>query len=114
MILDTKLDFQEHLKNKLSKISKTIVSLRKLQKILTRPPLLTIYKSFIRPHFDYGDIIYDKAHNTSFHQNLEKIQYNSALAITGAVRGTSKANLYQELGLESLQKRRCYRKLIFL
>ena len=44
MILDTKLDFQEHLKDKLSKISKTIGLLRKLQKILTRPPLLTIYK----------------------------------------------------------------------
>ena len=60
MILDTKLDFQEHLKDKFSKISKTIGILRKLQKILTRPPLLTIYKSFIRSHLDYGDIIYKK------------------------------------------------------
>ena len=100
MILDTKLDFQEHL-NKLSKISKTIGLLRKL----TRPPLLTIYKPFIRPHLDYGDIIYDKAYNSSFHQNLEKIQYNSALAITGAIRGTCKEKPYQELGLESLEKR---------
>ena len=96
MILDTKLDFQEHLKDKLSKISKTIGLLRKLQKILTRAPLLTIYKSFIRLHLDYGDIIYDKAYNRSFHQKLEKIQYNSALAITGARRGTSKEKLYQD------------------
>ena len=65
MILDTKLDFQEHLKDKLSKISKTIGLLRKLQKILTRAPLLTIYKSFIRPHLDYGDIIHDKTYNSS-------------------------------------------------
>ena len=108
MILDTKLDFQEHLKDKLSKISKTIGLLRKLQKILTRTPPLTIYKSFMRPHLDYGDIIYDKAYNSSFHQNLEKIQYNTALAITGAIRGTSKKKLYQELGLESLEKRRWY------
>ena len=106
MILDTKMDFQEHLKDKLSKISKTIGLLRRLQKMLSRAPLLTIYKSFIRPHLDYGDIIYDKAYNSSFHQNLEKIQYNSALAITGAVRGTSKGKRYQELGLESLEKRR--------
>ena len=42
MILDTKLDFQGHLKDKLSKISKTIGLLRKLQKILTRASLLTI------------------------------------------------------------------------
>ena len=113
IILDTKLDFQEHLKDKLSKISKTIGLLRKLQKILTRAPLLTIYKSFIRPHLDYGDIIYDKAYNSSFHQNLEKIQYNSALAITGAIRGTSKEKLCQELGLESLEKRRWYQKLCY-
>ena len=102
------MEFQEHLKDKLSKISKTVGLLRKLQKILTRPPLLKIYKSFIRPHLDYGDIRYDKAYNSSFHQNLEKIQYNSALAITGAIRGTSKEKLYQELGLEFLEKRRWY------
>ena len=35
MILDTKLDLQEHLEDKLSKTSKTIGLLRKLQKILT-------------------------------------------------------------------------------
>ena len=87
MVLDTKLDFQEHLKDKLSRISKTIGLLRKW------------------PHLDYGDIIYDKAYNSSFDQNLEKIQYNSVLAITGAIRGTSKENLYQELGLESLSKK---------
>ena len=110
MILDTKLDFQEHLKNKLSKISNTIGLLRKLQKILTRTPLLTIYKSFTRPHLDYGDIIYDKTYNSLFHQNVEKIEYNSALAIAGAIRGTSKEKLNQELGLESLEKRRWYRK----
>ena len=44
---------------------------------------LAIYKLFMRLHLDYGDIIYGKAYNTSFHQKLEKIQYNSALAITG-------------------------------
>ena len=52
MILDTKLDFQEHRKDKLSKTSRAIGLLRKLKKILTRPPLLTIYKSFIRPRLD--------------------------------------------------------------
>ena len=33
MILDTKLDFQEHFKDKLSKISKTMGLLKKLHKI---------------------------------------------------------------------------------
>ena len=73
--------------------------------------MLTIYKSFIRPHLDYGDIIYDQAYNVSFHQKLESIQYNSALAITGAIRGASAEKLYNEVGLETLEKRRWYRKL---
>ena len=47
----------------------------------------------------------------SFHHKLEFIQYNACLAITGAIRGTSKEKLYQKLGLESLQLRRWYRKL---
>ena len=49
--------------------------------------LINIFKSFLRPHLDYGDVIYDRAYNTSFHQNIESIQYNAALATTGAVRG---------------------------
>ena len=36
----------------------------------------------------------------SFHQKLGSIQYNAALAVTGAIRDTSKEKLYQELGLE--------------
>ena len=47
----------------------------------------------------------------SFHQKLEFIQYNACLAVTRAIRGTSKEKLYQELGLKSLQLRRWYRKL---
>ena len=40
-------------------------------------------------------------------------QYNAALAITGAVRRTSREKLYQALGLESLRKRRWYRKVCY-
>ena len=75
--------------------------------------MLTIYKSFIIPHLDYGDVIYGKAYNSSFHQNLEKTQYNSALAIAGAIRGTSKEKHYKELALKSFEKSRWYRKLCY-
>ena len=42
---------------------------------------------------------------------IESIQYKIALAITTAIRGTSRKKIYSELGLESLQDRRWYRKL---
>ena len=104
MFLDAKLDFQGHLKSIFNKVNKTIGLLRKLHNTLSRLPLLTIYKSFIRPHLDYGDIIYNQAYNVSFHQKLESIQYNSALAITSSIRGTPTEKLYNELGLETLEK----------
>ena len=47
----------------------------------------------------------------SFHQKLESTQCNACLGVTGAIQGTTKEKLYQELGLESLQLRRWYRKL---
>ena len=94
-----------------NKVNKTIGLLRKLQNTLPRPSLLTIYKSFIRPHLDYGNVMYDQAYNVSFQQKVESIQYNAAVAIMEAICGTSKEKLFEELGLESLQHRRWYRKL---
>ena len=71
--------------------------------ILLRLSLIKIYKTFIRPHLDYGDAIYDRAFNEPFHQRLESIQYNAAIAITETIRGTSSEKLFQELGLETLK-----------
>ena len=56
MLLDVKLDFRGYLKNIYSKVKKTIGQLPKLYNTLSRLPLLSIYKSFIRPYRDYRDI----------------------------------------------------------
>ena len=66
----------------------------------------TIYEVFLRPLVDYGDIIYNQPQNESFCNKLESVQYKAALAITGAIQGTSRDKLYQELGLQSLKSRR--------
>ena len=111
MQLDRKLNFEEYLSKVESKVNKTKSIIRKLQNVLPRSALITIYKSFIRPHLDYGDIINDKAFNEYFHAKLESLQYNATLAITGAIRGSSSEKVYEELGLETLKSRRWYRKL---
>ena len=102
-MLDNRLTFDKHLTNVSNKISKAIGLLRKLQNILLRPALFTLNKCFIRPHLDYGDIIHDQAYNLSFHQKLELIQYNAALALTGAIRGSSREKFYQEKVLQLQQ-----------
>ena len=113
IVLDFRLDFEEQLEIIFKKVSQTIGVPCKLQNLLPRKSLITVCKSFVRPHLDYGDIIYDQPYKASFHSKLESIQYNATLAITGAIRETSKEKLYQELGLESLHQRRWYRKLCY-
>ena len=113
MILDEKLNFNPHLNEKISKANKGICLIKLLRCYLPRKALFDIYKSFVRPHLDYGDVIYDQPNNDLFCQRIESVQYNAALAITGAIKGSSKERLYQELGLEFLKDRRQYRRLVY-
>ena len=80
---------------------KGISVIKKLRHTFPRKSLITIYKVFLRPLIDYGDIIYDQPNNGSFCEKLESIQYQAALATTGATQGTSRDRIYAELGLES-------------
>ena len=100
LYLDEKLNFNRHIKETISKVNNRIAIIRKLRCILPRNAWLTIYKAFIRPSTDYCDFIYDQIHDESFCNNLEKLQYNAALTITGAIKETSKLNIYKELGLK--------------
>ena len=80
--------------------------MRKLNLLLPRSSLLTVYECFIRPYLNCGDAIYDQPNLSSF--------TNAALAIMGAIRRTSKDNLYQELEFRSLKYRRWLRRLCYL
>ena len=73
-----------------------------------------IYKLYVRPHLDYGDIIYhkyDPEFKPDFTKRIESTQYSAALAVSGAWRGTNIDKIYEELGWEILYYRRWYRCL---
>ena len=106
LILDEKLTFNDHITSKLTTVNKLTSTLRKLYHYMPRDSLVTIYKSFIRPHLDYADVIFDKPSNATFSNRIESAQYNAALAITRTIRGTSEEELYQELGFETMKERR--------
>ena len=57
---------EKNLKEKMSEAYKEIAVLRILQDFIPRNSLLTIIKSFIHPHLDYGAIIYNQPNNGSF------------------------------------------------
>ena len=69
----------------MSKALKVIGIIRKLNKWFPQHSLITTYKSFERPHLDYGDIIYYQSNKESLNQKIERVQYNAALAITDAI-----------------------------
>ena len=99
-------------KGKCLKPIKTAV-LRRLQNIIPINSLLTIYKSLIRPQLDYDDIIYHQSNNGRFWQKIESIQCRAALAIAGAIHGSSQTKLYYELEIKSMKNRRWFRLLCY-
>ena len=49
--------------------------------------------NFIQQYISTDDVIFDQAYTASFHQKIESVEYNSVLAITGAIRGTLRETL---------------------
>ena len=60
MIIDSKLDFQSHIKAAIQKARRGIGMRRYLSKYVSRNIFDQIYKLYVRPHLDYGDLIYHK------------------------------------------------------
>ena len=127
LILDKKLTFKSHIIEKISKAKKLVGIIKNLSKFLPVKTLLLIYKSLLRPHLDYCDIIFhvppltngdlddtERVENEILRQlmtKIESVQYQAALAITGTWQGTSRIKIYKELGLESLSDRRFANRL---
>ena len=87
-------------------------------KDVMRDVLDQIYELYVRrdvrPHLDYGDIIYlkfDPEFTLEFTGKLESTQYTAARAVSGAWPGTNRNKLYEELGREYLYHRRWYKRL---
>ena len=65
--LDMKLNFKLNIKEQISKGMKVIFNIKKLSNVLPGKSLIKIYKSFVRLHLDYRDLIYDQPNNESFY-----------------------------------------------
>lgn len=92
LISDYEIYFWKRFKAICYKINKSKGTLRKLHNKLCQTLLSTIYKSFIRPYVDFGDVIHCQLFDCYFHQKLESIRCNAALVLTGAIRRTPRGN----------------------
>ena len=113
-ILDKQLNFNAHLKEVIGKAKRGIGVIKFMFRYVTRDVLDQMYKLYVRPHLDYGDVLYhqyDANFSLSLTTVLESAQYSAALAVTGAWRGTNTDKIYEELVWKSLYHRRYYRRM---
>ena len=73
LFLDSKLSFFDHINEKIKKATKGVNVIRKMNLLLPRSSLLTIYRSFVRPHLDYGDVTYDQPNNSRLSDKIESV-----------------------------------------
>jgi len=108
--LDSRLCFSKHIKEAVLKAKKGLSLLKYLSKYVSRKVLDLSYKLYVRPHLDYGDVIY---HNQRMDlmKLIEQVQYSAALIVSGCWKGSNRERLYEELGWESLSDRRWCRRL---
>ena len=108
--LDSSLNFSKHIREAVSKAQKGLSLLKYLSRYVSRHVLDLSYKLHVRPHLDYGDIIYHNQRDDLM-KLIEQVQYKAALIVSGCWQGTSREKLYDELGWESLSDRRWFRRL---
>ena len=114
LTLDSKLTFDKHIQESITKARKGIGVIRFMSKYLQRNVVDQLYKLYVRSHLDYCDVIYHKHDPTfklEFTKRLKSVQYSAALAVSGAWKGTNMDRLYEELGWEPLYYRRWQRRL---
>ena len=126
MILDSKLTFENHMTEKLAKARQGLGVMKQLKKWVDKKTLENVYKLYVRPQVEYGDLVFDHADlnksniftlrntNDKISTDIESIQYQAARIVSGAWKGSSMEKLYNILGWESMQNRRTMRKLDLL
>jgi hypothetical protein len=110
IILQENLKWDIHIRGIASRVNMLISCLSSYKYKLGRKALETLYKSFVMPHFDYADIVWDNC-TAALSNLLEDLHLKALRVITGSVRGTSHQLLYEESGFHTLKERRRRHKL---
>ena len=122
LVFTTTLSFTNHVYEKIKKADRHIGIIRKLSSYLPFKTLNQMYKTFVRSQLDNCDVIYHQSAKitregqvlTSLMNEIERVQYRGALAVTGAWKGSNCSKLYDELGWESLSDRQKKQRLVLL
>ena len=111
VIIQSNCKWDNHIDSLITKSRLLIACLRSYKYQFNRKTLKTIYSSFILPHLDYADVIWDNC-TDRLSDELESLHLDAIRTIIGAVRGTSHIKLYNESGFVTLKERRRRHKLV--
>ena len=111
VILQNDCKWNSHIESIIGKTRPLIACLRSFKYKFNRKTLEILYKSYILPHLDFSDVVWDNC-SAALSNALENIHLDALRTITGAVKGTSHEKLYKESGFISLHERRKRHKLI--
>ena len=111
VIFSSNLSWGSHIEDCINRAGRRVDVLARLMYRLDRNTLEIIYKPFIRPVLEYGDILMS---NITEEQSalIEQVNKRAGSIISGAIRGTSSAVLHEELSWVSMEMRRKQRRLL--
>lgn len=111
VILQNNCNWESHIHSVIAKTRTQVACLKSFKYKLSRKSLEILYTSYVLPHFDYADSLWDNV-TTNLSDELEKSNLDAIRTIIGAVRGTSHHKLYEESGILPLKERRRRHKLV--
>ena len=111
--LSTDLHFHQHINYVIKTVNSLLGPIYPVAKFLSRTTLNEIYTMYIRPHFDYCDIVFDGNITSHDIMRLQILQNRCARLVTGALFRTPTDALLKDLGWERLETRRQIHKLLF-
>ena len=111
--IDSRLNFDDHIKLRCGKISRSIGVLSKLWRVLPLKALKNLYYSLIRPHLQYRIIIWGNTCKT-YLKRLTTLQNQAVKISVGAHWRDNTANCYMQLQVLKLNELYTYEVAKFM
>ena len=104
IIIDNKLKFKQHINLQTKKANQRLGMIKRSFDFMDKDMFLTVFKSIVRPHLEYGSSVWSVIYNKEAIQ-LENVQRRATKLIKNIQHKTYTQRL-KYLGLPSLQYRR--------
>ena len=110
VIVDKQLKFQQHISSSVKKANRKLGLIRRSFTHMDKDMFLTLYKSIVRPHLEYGSNIWTTIYKKESIA-LENVQRRATKLVPG-IRHLCYSERLRKLGIPSLQYRRVRSDLV--